>query len=70
MEMCNMVDLPTEWNDVISLGLQQWWKKTLHANNLCRLVFGSTVLNLWRNRNELQHGDHPKMEEQLMQKIK
>jgi hypothetical protein len=40
MEMCNMVDPPTEWDDVISLGLQQWRKKTLQANNLCRLVFG------------------------------
>jgi len=56
-----MVDPPTSWEDVISKILQQWRKKSLNVN-VCRLVFGSTMYNIWRNRNEIKHGSHPKTE--------
>jgi len=59
MRLCDMVDPPTSWEDVISKILQQWRKKSLNVN-VCRLVFGSTMYNIWRNRNEIKHGSHPK----------
>jgi hypothetical protein len=37
---------------------------------LCRLVLGSTVYHIWRNRNALKHDYHPLSEDQLMQTIK
>ena len=53
----------TSWEEVISLGLKHWKKKTLQAN-IRRLVFG-----LWRNRNEIRHDGHSHTEEQLLQQI-
>jgi len=47
---------------------REWKNKSLKAN-ICRLVLSATVYNIWRNRNELKYGNHPKTEEQLMQKI-
>jgi DNA-binding transcriptional regulator/RsmH inhibitor MraZ len=33
-------------------------------------VPGSTVYNIWKNRNELKHGTQPRVEEQILQRIK
>jgi hypothetical protein len=60
MRMCDTVDPPTSWEDVISEGVLQCRNKSLKAN-VCRLVFGSTVYNICRNRNEIKHGSHPKL---------
>jgi hypothetical protein len=65
---CNIVDPPFLWDDVLSLGLQQWKKKTLLAS-LCRLVFGASIYHIWRTRNEIRHGGSPCTEEQLLQRI-
>jgi hypothetical protein len=40
---------------VLSVGIQQWCKKTLKAN-LCRLAFGATIYNLGKTRNAIRHG--------------
>jgi len=39
--------------------LDYWKKKTLQAN-ICRLGFGCTIYNLWRNINEIKHAGHPR----------
>jgi hypothetical protein len=43
---------------LISLGLKEWRGKTMKTR-LCRLVFGSIIYNIWRNRNTLRHGNNP-----------
>jgi hypothetical protein len=53
LHKCNIVNPPICLDDVTSLGLQKWGKKNLQAN-LCRLVFGPTIYNLWKNRNEIK----------------
>jgi hypothetical protein len=40
------VYLPTYWEDVVSLGLEEWKGKIMKAY-LCRLVFVSTIYNIW-----------------------
>jgi hypothetical protein len=43
------------------MGLQQWRGKTMKAY-FCRLVFGSTIYNIWKNKNALRHGNNHKGE--------
>jgi hypothetical protein len=50
---------------VLAEGVQQCRKKSLKAN-VYRLVLGSTVYNIWRNRNELKHGTQHKTDEQIL----
>jgi hypothetical protein len=68
LSKCNYVNPPVLWDDVLSLGLQQWKKKTLLAT-LCRLTFGASIYHIWRTRNDIRHGGSPCTEEQLLQKI-
>jgi hypothetical protein len=59
MQNCGVLNPPIRWEDVISVGLDHWKKKTLQAN-ICRLGFGCTIYNLWRNINEIKHAGHPR----------
>jgi hypothetical protein len=52
---CSVLNPPTFWDDVVFMGLQQWGGKTMKAY-FCRLVFGSTIYNIWKNKNALRHG--------------
>jgi len=58
MELCGVLHPPTCWDDVVSLGLKEWRGKTMKAY-ICRLVFGSSIYNIWRTRNALRHGNNP-----------
>jgi len=49
---------PTCWDDVVSLGLHEWKGKTIKAY-ICRLVFDSSIYNIWRIRNALRHSNNP-----------
>jgi hypothetical protein len=69
MELCGVLHPPTCWDDVVSLGLKEWRGKTMKAY-ICRLVFGSSIYNIWRTRNALRHGNNPWSEEQLLKQIK
>jgi hypothetical protein len=69
MELCNEMNPPTCWIDIVSVGLQLWKGKTLRSH-LCRLVLASEIYNLWKNRNALSHEDLPKTEEQVVRQIK
>jgi hypothetical protein len=68
LEKCSVLDPPTNWEDVLAWGIHHWGKKTLHAS-ICRLVFGASIYNIWRTRNEIRHGGSPLSEDQLLQKI-
>lgn len=68
MESCNVVGPPLFWDDVITMGLHNWRKKTLLAY-VCRLVFGATIYHLWKTRNEIQYGGLPWTEDQILQRI-
>lgn len=68
MELCNILNPPTSWEDVVALKLQCWKEKTMKAY-LCCLVLDSVVYNIWRNRNAFQNDNHPKTKEQLLKQI-
>jgi hypothetical protein len=42
MILCSMFNSPTCWEDVVSLGLEEWKGKTMKVY-LCQLVFTSTI---------------------------
>lgn len=69
IELCCVLNPPISWNDVVSLGFQKWRSKTTKAY-LCRLVFGSTIYNIWRNRNTLKHENNPWSQEKVLKQIK
>ncbi len=43
--ICWVMNPPICWNDVVSLGLQEWRSKTMKVY-LCWLVFGSRIYNI------------------------
>jgi hypothetical protein len=49
--------------------LQEWRGQTTKAF-FCRLVFGSTSYNIWRNRSTLRQRNNPWIKEKLVQHIK
>jgi hypothetical protein len=69
MILCNVLNPPTCWKDVVFLGLEEWKGKTIEAY-LYRLVFPSTIYNIWRNCNTLRHNNNPYTEEKLIQRIR
>lgn len=75
MGRCDMNDPPTEWEEVMSRGLQELKNKSLKANvyiyiYICNLVYSAVVMyNIWRNINDIKHGNQPRTEEKLMQTI-
>lgn len=64
----NIICSNNKTNLVLRRGLQDWRKKSLTAN-VCRLVYSSAMYNIWRNRNEIEHGSRPKTEEKILQTI-
>ena len=54
---------------MVFLELKEWKGKTMKAY-LCRLVFASTIYNIWRNRNALKHNNNPCIKEKLIQRIR
>jgi hypothetical protein len=69
MSICNVLNPPTCWEDVVSFGLEEWRWKTLNAY-LCRLVFASTIYNTWRNRKALKHNNNLYTEKKFIQCIR
>jgi hypothetical protein len=65
MILCSVLNPPTCWEDVVFLGLEEWKGKTMKAY-LCRLVFASTIYNIWRNQNALIHNNNPCTEKKLI----
>ena len=49
--------------------MEEWKGKTMKTY-LCRLVFASTIYNIWRNRNALRHNNNLYTKEKLIQHIR
>jgi hypothetical protein len=64
MEKCLVFDPPVGWVDVMGRGLRDWRNKSLKAI-VRKLAWSATVYHLWRQRNEIWHGNQPKTEERL-----
>jgi hypothetical protein len=57
------------WQDVMEEGCKSWCTTSLFGV-VCRLVLRSfTVYGLWRARNEVKHGGHPRTDEQILKHI-
>jgi hypothetical protein len=63
------VDPPVERDAVIS-----WFKKEMRRkkvwNHVCKLCFGAIVYQLWKQRNDLLHGNTPLPEEAIVAQIR
>jgi hypothetical protein len=68
MQRCNILNSPTSWDDMISVGCSDWKEKTC-LGTICRLILSSTVYSIGRERNEIKFGDQPKTEEQILKII-
>jgi hypothetical protein len=60
MQRCNILNSPTSWDDMISVGCTDWKEKTLFGA-FCRLILSSTVCSIWRERNEIKFGGSLKL---------
>jgi len=69
MNLCDLEDTHTCWDEIVDVGVQNWRKKVIKYF-VCKLVFGAAVYYIWRNRNDLRQGNTPLPEEQIWQKIK
>ncbi|XP_059439694.1 uncharacterized protein LOC132172241 [Corylus avellana] len=68
LSRCRIANSPIIWEEVLQMGCSEWGNKTFKVVP-GRLALGSTVYNIWCNRNEIKHAGHPKTEEQLLKKI-
>lgn len=69
MAACSFIDPPLFLDDVVEWGSSMWQAKNLKAC-LGRLCFGVVIYHIWRHRNDLQHGNTPKLEEAIVATIK
>jgi len=69
MAKCSISNAPLDWDAIEDWGLKDLKGKGIKAN-LGRLCLGSTVYNLWKQRNALLHNSSPKTEEALMDCIR
>jgi hypothetical protein len=69
MGLCGVLNPPSCWDDVASLGSNEWREKSMIAY-ICRLVFGSSIYNIWRTKNTLRLDNNPATEEKLLRRIK
>jgi hypothetical protein len=69
MAECSISNAPLGWEAIEAWGLKDLKGRGIRAN-LGRLCLGSTVYNLWKQRNALLHNSSPKIEESLMDCIR
>jgi hypothetical protein len=59
MNTCLVKDPPVEWDNVV-----RWFTADLQGislkSSVCRLCLATVVYHLWRQRNDLLHGNTPK----------
>lgn len=61
-------DPPIAWPEIMCMGVSDWRNKTLKAN-VCKLVWSAAVYHLWRQRNDIRHGNPPKAQEKVLQEV-
>jgi hypothetical protein len=66
---CGVVDPPVNWDDVVN-----WFKVGVNGKSLksalCNMCLGAAVYHLWRQRNDLLHGNPHCSEEAIVSHIK
>lgn len=68
LRRCLIVDLPYKWEDIVERGVKEWKGIGLKAD-LIKLVLSASVYNLWRERNNIRHGNPLQTEEKIIQRI-
>jgi hypothetical protein len=68
MSRCRVENVLIIWKDILTLGLNDWCKKSLKAI-LGKLALGFVEYNIWCTWNEIKHPGHPSSEKQLLKKI-
>lgn len=68
MQKCSQITIPTDWEDILRKCIREWRGKSLKVV-VCKLAWGSAVYNIWRYRNDMEHGNEMYSEEKLLQKI-
>jgi hypothetical protein len=69
MSDCFIQDPPVEWDDIVRWFSDDMRGKSFKAN-LCRLCLGATIYHLWRQINDLFHGNIPRCEEAIIVQIR
>lgn len=68
LRSCLILDPCVEWDDVI-----QWSISGLKSGGLksvlSKLSISAVVYHLWKQRNNLKHGNSPKLEEAIIARI-
>jgi hypothetical protein len=64
LSACLVSDPRQEWDDVVEWSSAALKGKSLWTT-LCRLCFAAAVYHIWRQRNDLLHGNVPRTEEQF-----
>jgi hypothetical protein len=64
-----VVDPPVDWNGVVS-----WFKAEKHRNShkiaIYKLCLGAAIYYLWRQQNDLLHGNSPQFRKTMIFQIK
>lgn len=63
-----MLDPPSNWPEIMRLGVREWRNKSLKAK-ICKLYWSSAVYHLWRNQNDIRHGKPHRAEKKLLHYI-
>jgi superfamily II helicase len=69
MLSCSITDPYVEWTEVVECSVAKLKGRSLQTT-LCKLCFASSVYHLWRQRNDLCHGNTPRTEECIEAQIK
>lgn len=61
-------NIPTVWEEIMSQGIREQRNKSLKPL-ACKLAWGAAVYNIWRQRNDVKHGNQIRTEEKVTQNI-
>jgi hypothetical protein len=69
LEASLVEDIKFCWYDILSWGVQMIKKDTLKAV-LCKLGWSAALYHIWKQRNDIWHGNIPRLEERILIEIK
>jgi hypothetical protein len=69
MSECSIPNAPLDWDAIEAWGVKVLRGRGVRAN-LGRLCLGSTVYNIWKQKNAILHNSSPKTEESIMDCIR
>jgi hypothetical protein len=66
MKRCLLNDISILWEEIISQEIKEWRNRSLRASAI-RLAWGAADYHIWRQRNDLKHGNQGRSEEKMLQ---